>query len=147
MFSPEELEDCLVEGDQRYEVRTEGTIEPFGATSLSIVKRIYREREGEAMIEVVIIDSNHNDSLTMPFEMGALMSQTFPDGYRRISTARGWPILEEVREDEGYAKYALLVKGRFLIEIRGYGITGLSSLAGFLDGMKLEVLEEHDGGG
>ena len=105
-----------VSGWQRGEVTGSSTSFPF---PMSQTEATYEN--GEARIEVEIIDTALNQMLFAPFAMylAGNYSERTSDGYRKGTSIKGQPGFEEVNTSDKTAEITLVVGKRFIVHARG----------------------------
>lgn len=105
-----------VSGWQRGEVTGSSTTFPM---PMSQTEATYQN--GDAEIEVEIIDTALNQMLFAPFSMylAGNYSERTSDGYRRGASIKGQPGFEEVNTSDKTAEITLVVGKRFIVHARG----------------------------
>lgn len=105
-----------VSGWQRGEVTGSSTSFPM---PMSQTEATYEN--GDAQIEVEIIDTALNQMLFAPFSMylAGNYSERTSDGYRKGTSIKGQPGFEEVNTSDKTAEITLVVGKRFIVHARG----------------------------
>jgi hypothetical protein len=97
---------------------------------------------GNAEIEVEIIDTALNQMLFAPFSMylAANYSERTSDGYRKGTTIKGEPGFEEVNTPDKTAEITLVVGKRFIVHARGRDVAGIEPVRAALERMDFSKL-------
>lgn len=121
-----------VSGWQRGEVTGTSTTFPM---PMSQTEATYQN--GDAEIEVEIIDTALNQMLFAPFSMylAGNYSERTSDGYRKGTSIKGEPGFEEVNTPDKTAEITLVVGKRFIVHARGKDVAGIDPVRTVLERM------------
>lgn len=119
-------------GWQRGEVTGTSTTFPM---PMSQTEATYQN--GNAEIEVEIIDTALNQMLFAPFSMylAGNYSERTSDGYRKGTSIKGEPGFEEVNTPDKTAEITLVIGKRFIVHARGRDVAGIDPVRAVLERM------------
>lgn len=109
-FAPDKIGDHAAEGE------LDGSTGSMGAMKVSSVKRRYKAGESELRLE--ISDTSMVPMLRAGFAMAAHVQEDSTRGIKKGVTVEGQPGLLEWRKAGKRGKLALLVGGRFIVNLR-----------------------------
>jgi hypothetical protein len=103
----------------------EGKTTAAGERKITVAKASYHKQvEGKRLtVSIEIIDGNHVPSVYAPFAVFS-HTKTGPDGVHTMRVEMGgYPGIEEWKTESGQVNLALLVARRFVVTLRGSGIS------------------------
>jgi len=109
-FAPDKIGDYAAEGE------LDGSTGSMGAMKVSSVKRRYKA--GESQLRLEISDTSMVPMLRAGFAMAAHVQEDSTRGIKKGVTVEGQPGLLEWRKAGKRGKLALLVGGRFIVNLR-----------------------------
>ena len=128
----------VVRGWTQSSIRGEQSSMPFNVSRAEA-----RYHRGDSSVDLEVIDTASNQLLLAPFAMftGAGYSERSDDGFKRATTFRKQPGMEDWHSGSRRGEVTAIVNGRFIIRATGQDVEDLADVRQIMDAVSFAKLD------